>query len=330
MRDRSMLTRIGILSAAHMHSHGYAHGINSNPNAALVGVWDDNRPRGEKFADRYSAGYYEDVDKLLDDVDAVVITSENKRHAEMVEWAAAKGRHVLCEKPLVTDEQEADRMRRAIEGGGIKLMTAFPCRYSPAFARLKQRIANSEIGEVLAVSATNHGRCPFDWFVEVDKSGGGAMTDHVVHVADLMRVLLAAEPMEVYAQTGNRMYGELWEDTAMLHVKFDNGVFVTIDSSWSRPPSYKTWGDVTMNVVGEKGVIALDMFSQAFDVYQNDGGKHWLGSYGSDLDAGLIADFVKCVANGTEPPITFHDGWQASRVTIAGYQSVESGQPVAV
>lgn len=325
-----MSARIGILSTAHMHSYGYAHAVNTHREAALVGVWDDDADRGMKFADRFSTGFEPNMETLLEQCDGVIITSENKRHAEMVELAASAGKQILCEKPLVTTEQEAARMKEAVDKHGVKLMTAFPCRYSPAFVRLKQRVSSGEIGNVLSICATNHGMCPFDWFVDVDKSGGGAMTDHVVHVADLIRDLLGSEPVEVYAQTGNGMYAQEWEDVAMLHVKFSDEVFATIDSSWSRPKSYKTWGDVTMNVVGEKGVIGMDMFGQTIDVYQNESARHWLAGYGSDMDAGLVADFVNVISDGAEPRITFEDGLAATKVFIAGYRSAEMGQPVAV
>jgi predicted dehydrogenase len=220
-------------------------------------------------------------------------------------------------------------MLSAVENAGIKLMTAFPCRYSPAFQRLKEKVAGGEIGSIAAISATNRGRCPFDWFVDKSRSGGGAMIDHTVHVADLLRDLLKSEVVKVQAQTGNNMYGKDWEDTAMLTLEFENGIFATLDSSWSRPKSYKTWGDVTMNVVGEKGVIELDMFGQSVDMHQDSSMQHTVASFGSDLDGPLVADFVNCVQNDMPPPITGFDGLQAARVAMAGYKSTETGEAVA-
>src|SRR5207237_7741980 len=161
-----------------------------------------------------------------------------------------------------------------------------------------------EIEKIEGICATNRGKCPFGWFVEKEKSGGGSMIDHVVHVADLLRVLLGEEVATVQAQTGNNMYGKEWEDTAMLTLEFPSGIFATIDSSWSRPQSFKTWGDVTMNVVGEQGVIELNMFGQEIDRYVDGQVTHTVAGYGSNLDAALIGDFVKCCLEGSEPPIT--------------------------
>ena len=122
------------------------------------------------------------------------------------------------------------------------------------------------------------------------------------------------------------MYGQSWEDTAMLTLDFPSGVFATLDSSWSRPKTYKTWGDVTIKVTGDAGVIEMDMFSQNMDVFTDQG--HGLAGFGSDLDASMVAAFIKSLQKDEEPPVTAWDGLQAARVALAGYASVKAGSPV--
>jgi predicted dehydrogenase len=323
-----MSLRVGILSVAHLHAWGYVAAMKAHPEVDLAGAWDDNSERLTLFAKSADIAQFEDIDLLLDRVDAVVICSENTRHASMAQKAESRGKHILCEKPLVTNEADAATMREIAER--VKVMTAFPCRYSPAFKRLRERVEAGEIGAIKAICATNRGRCPFDWFVQTELSGGGAMIDHTVHVADLLRVLLGEEPARVQAQTGTNMYGKEWDDTAMLTLEFPSGIFATLDSSWSRPQSYKTWGDVTMNVVGEQGVIELNMFGQEIDVYSDGTVTHTLAGYGSNLDSALVDDFVRCCLEDTSSPISVHDGIQAARVAMAGYRSAELGQPVTL
>lgn len=321
-----MAFRVGFISVAHMHAHGYAHALAQHSAATLAGVWDDDVNRANKFASAYGVPVFDSPNELADHVDAVIVCSENRSHANWIEFAAQRYLPVLCEKPLCTTREEAQR----IEASNARLMTAFPCRYSPAFLRLVERVRNGDIGTVQAVCATNRGMCPGGWFVDEQQSGGGAMIDHVVHVTDLLRVLLGEEVTRVQAQTGNRMYGESWEDTAMLTLEFGSGVFASLDSSWSRHTSYKTWGDVTMNVVGDRGVIELDLFSQVMQVWGQGPRTHVLAGYGSDLDAGLVNDFVRCAREGAPFPITGFDGLQASRVAIAGYESAASRSVVAL
>ncbi len=325
-----MPVRIGILTAAHGHTDSYVHCLKANPDSDLVGFWDDELERGIPYAKDKDLTFIGTLDELLDKVDAVVITAENLRHGELITKAAAQGKHILCEKPLAASVEEEAMIQRAIDASGVKLMTAFPCRFSPAFQKLVERVKAGEIGAIKAICATNRGTCPGGWFTDPTKSGGGAMIDHVVHVADLLSGLLGEDPIRVQAQTGSNVYGQDWDDTAMVTIEFPSGVFATLDSSWSRPAGFKTWGDVTMNVVGELGVIELDMFGPAVDVYSNEGKSHTAAGYVSNMDYLMIDGFVQSVLNDTEPPVNLHDGLQSARVAIRGYESTRLGQPVAI
>jgi len=322
-----MPLRVGILSAAHMHVSSYAQAFSTNARSELVGIWDDDRPRAEAISTRFKCPVFSEIEPLLKECDAVVITSENSRHAELGQMAAAAGKHILCEKPLTISEEQASAMLGAVDKAGVHLMTAFPCRFAPSYTRLRERVRKGEIGKIKAVCGTNQGRCPFGWFVERDKSGGGSMIDHVVHVADLLRDLLGEDPVRVYAQVGNNMYGQDWEDSAMLSLDFPSGAFATIDSSWSRPASYKTWGGVTMNVVGEGGVVEMNMFNQNLDLFSNDDNFHSQAGFGSNADSLMIEEFLDAVFENRSPAVTGRDGLMAARVAWAGYESAKSGQP---
>lgn len=306
-----------------MHSYGYAAGLKGK--ADISGVWDPTPDLAEKFSEATYAQVFQDLERLVAASDAMIVTSENTRHLEIMKLIGDKP--ILCEKPIVTNEEDAAGLLQFVAEGG-KVMTAFPCRYSPAFAGLKAKVQAGEIGEIVAVCATNRGSCPFEWFVDRKLSGGGAMIDHVVHVTDLLRVLLNSEVEHVQAQIGHNMYRENWEDTAMVTMEFENGVFATLDSSWSRHATYKTWGDVMLTVVGTLGVLELDMFSQELDVYREP--KHTVAGYGSNIDAGLVADFLRFAAEGGPPPISAFDGIQAARVAMAGYESAKTRDVVRV
>ncbi len=323
-----MAIRTGFITAAHLHIWGYAHAMKQDPEFEVVGIWDDDPQRRWEFAERAGIPEFERLESLLEIVDAVVIVSENVRHFEFGMKAIAARKHVLCEKPLVTELSEGQKLIDAARDKGVVLMTAFPCPYSPAFQRLRQKIDAGDIGAVRAICSTNRGRCPFGWFVEAEKSGGGAMIDHTVHVADLLHRILGKEPTSVVAQAGHNMYGKSWEDTAMLTLSYPDGIFATLDSSWSRPSDYKTWGDVTMNVIGEKGVIELNLFGQQLDIYAN--GAHTVAGYGSDLDAALVADFARAIMDGRAPNATGEDGLRASRVALAAYASLKVSEPISL
>ncbi len=155
------------------------------------------------------------------------------------------------------------------------------------------------------------------------------MIDHVVHVADLLNRMFGERANSVHASTGNNVYGQDWEDTAMVTVGFPSGRFATIDSSWSRPAGFKTWGDVTLKITGEKGMIELDLFMQGLDAYGASAGASTVG-FGSNLDEMLFAEFVAAINEGRKPSVTLEDGLAASQVALAAYRSVAEQSAVAI
>ena len=88
-------------------------------------------------------------------------------------------------------------------------------------------------------------------------SGGGAATDHIVHIMDLIRWILKDEVKSVYAELDTRFYDIDVEDCGMVTLELESGVIVSIDPSWSRPQTFPTWGDAIMNFVGTKGNLKL-------------------------------------------------------------------------
>lgn len=320
--------KIGIMSFAHLHAYSYADSLTRMEEVKFVGIADDNLERGRKAAEQFGVTLFPNYHALLDAVDAVVITAENARHADLTIAAAEAGKHVLCEKPLATTVRDAQAMIDACKTHKVKLMTAFPCRFSPSMVKLKEHADAGDIGNILAIKGTNRGKCPGGWFVDLEKSGGGAVIDHTVHVVDLMRWLLRSEPAEVYAEISNLMHHAVYDDVGLLTITFDNGVFATLDTSWSRPESYPTWGDVTMDITGTNGMIFMDMFAQNIVQYSDETMRTQWSNWGSNIDYAMIADFVSSVANNVPVSVTGEDGLRALEVALAAYKSSEIGEPV--
>lgn len=320
-----MILRVGLISAAHVHTPSYAHNFASNPRADIAGVWDDDVSRGMEFAKQRGIPFFKELSDLLSKCDAVAISSENTQHLAHIQAAANAGKHIICEKPVVVRQEDFQKVREAIATNNVKFMTAFPCRFSPAYQSLKQRVKNGELGEIKAINATNRGQCPKSWFIQPELSGGGAMIDHVVHVADLLRDLLGEEPSHVEGQIGSNMYGGTnWDDTAMVTLDYPSGVFATLDSSWSRPSSFRTWGDVTIKIVGTKGVLNANLFDQSLGHYKNDRSKSFADQwYGSDLDGAMMGAFVNACLDDAEVPVTLEDGLAAAQVSLKAYESLK-------
>jgi predicted dehydrogenase len=326
-----MTIRIGMLSFAHMHAHSYATCLGQIPGAEIAGIADDDAARGREMAGRFATPFYSSAEALLDqELDGVIICAENANHRALTELAAPRTAYILCEKPIATTLTDARAMIDACARHGTRLQIAFPVRFAPPVQRLKSLLDEGTLGRIFSVKATNHGTMPGGWFVDRILSGGGAVIDHTVHVIDLLRWFWNTEVTEVYAEVGDSLLhpGLDIDDAGLLSFKLATGAYGTLDTSWSRPRSYPTWGDVKIEVLGECGIARVNAFDQKAAVYSDQVGKGRWDYWGSNMDLGLIRDFIEMIAAGREPFITGDDGLKALEVALATYRSAEQGEPV--
>lgn len=324
-----MTAKIGIMSFAHMHAASYAACMKELPEVEFVGIFDEDKDRAKRMAKQFGVKAFPTYEDLLStDIDGVIVCSENANHRKHVVVAAQAGKHVMCEKPLSTNKEDADAIVEVCRRSGVKLMTAFPCRFHPAFQALKKTLESGDLGRPLGIKATNQGQCPGGWFIDTKLSGGGAVMDHTVHVVDLMRYILRAEPVRIYAEIDNRMFGGDYDDTGIISINFSNKVFTTIDCSWSRPKNAPFWGNVKLYIAGTNGCADMDMFAQKIDLLSNKIGRTTYEYWGDNADLALVRSFATCIIKDTKPEITGEDGAKAVEVVAAAYESARTGQPV--
>lgn len=330
------MAKLGIISFAHVHAGGYAACIQNTPAADLAAIWDDDAARGRQAAEQFGCDFMNDLDDFLSsDVEGVVITAENVRHRELVEKAAAAGKWILCEKPLATTVEDAQAIIAACEKAGVGLGTAFPCRYSTPLRNVRDQVAAGGLGRIYAAACTNNGQFPGGWFGDAALAGGGAAMDHTVHVVDLLRWMLEGEFTSVYCENGH-LHGRDTEldDVGVVQMEMDAGgpepVIVSHIASWNRPKSFPTWGDVTIEFIGEKGTLYVDAFRQKIDVYDDTANRLFWAGWGGNMDMGLVAEFAQAVDQRRAPAITGEDGLRATEVTTAAYQSARTGEVVAI
>lgn len=333
--------RIGMMSFAHLHAEAYIHNLRAIPDVEMIGLADDNAERGKHFAEQFNARLYPGYAALLaDKPDGVVICCENNRHHEQLQMALDAGiKHILCEKPLATTAENARKMVDAAAKAGAKVMTAFPVRFSSPLREAKAAIDNGKLGKILGCNATNQGENPGyhrDWFVNRELSGGGALIDHVVHVTDALRWIFKSEVTEVYVESdypGKPLFPApgLDIDTAgVVMLNFENGTFVGLDCSWSRPNYYPTWGNVKIDFVGERGLLVVDVFGQRHITYSHPNRRPLWGFWGSDINQAMIDEFAASIRENRAPLVTDVDGMKAVEVVMAAYRSAETREPVRV
>lgn len=333
--------RLAIMSFAHVHAEAYIHNLRAIPDVEMIGLADDDATRGAHFAELYDAHFFPTYEALLaEKPDGVVICSENANHLPLVEMAAEAGVHVLSEKPLATTVEDARRIVEVCQQHGVHLMTAFPMRFSAPVRAVKQMLEQKQLGRIYGCNATNQGQLPRlhtayprDWFVDKRLAGGGAAADHTVHVADLLRWFLRSEVTEVYADLHDIFYHDDVsgvETGGLIMLTFANGVFATIDCSWSKPPNYPTWGGLTMELVGANGMVAVNGFKQVMSVYGKGRERPYWSYWGSDANQAMLDEFAAAIREDRTPAITGHDGYKAVEIVDAVYRSAASGQPVSI
>jgi predicted dehydrogenase len=328
--------RVGIMSFAHVHADGYVALLQSNPGVDFIGFSEPDLERGEMASRTHGATWFRTHEALLEQKpDAVIVCCENFGRLELLQMAAGAGAHVLCEKPIEVSLECARSMRDACERAGVKFMTAFPMRFDPTIKLLRNRVLNGDLGRVYGVNGINHSENPSAhraWFAQKALAGGGAVMDHTVHLADLYRWIFGAEVRTVHAEVGNPFHPDLDVDTAgLVLLTLENGVFASIDCSWSRPSNYPRWGHLKLEVVGERGALEVDAFAQHLTVYssRNPRTVTW-ENWGSDPNAAMIESFLGSIRDDTDPTVTWTDGFEALRVALACYESNGRGQPVTL
>ncbi|WP_317889431.1 Gfo/Idh/MocA family protein [Paenibacillus sp. UASWS1643] len=168
------------------------------------------------------------------------------------------------------------------------------------------------------------------WYVEPAQSGGGAILDHTVHVADLLRWLFNSEPIAVYAEKGDLFHDLKVEDSGMVHIEFDQGMIAFIDTSWSRNRSYPFWGDVKLDIIGTEGVIHMDAFAQTNEVYSDLEVKSKWSYWGERMNYYMLQDFVDALVAKRDVPVSGEDGLRATSIALAAYESIQRKGKVAM
>ena len=334
--------RIAVASLEHVHAETYVRLLHGWDGIELVvadpvgdAVEEGRRMTRERIASLGVTILDSFDDLLAAEPDGVIVCTPNTQHRDLVVRAAAAGIHVLCEKPIATSREDALAMLDACERAGVRLMLAYPVRFSPGMREFRAAIERGDIGRVLAYDGANVARIPIGdraWFGESGLAGGGAMMDHTVHLADILMHITGEPVTSVYAQSNRITHADRVdvETGAIVSLEFASGVVATIDASWSLPDSNPTWGGLTLRAVGERGELSIDAFGDALRGHVEPGARSVWRSFGVDTNRLMLAEFLDAIRSGRSPVPDGRDGLETLEVVLAAYRSAEIGQPVAI
>ena len=193
---------------------------------------------------------------VRNDVDIVVNSSINEVLKPISVAALESGKHVLCEKPLGRNADEALAMVEAARKSNRNLKTGFNHIFHPAIWKAKELFDGGAIGKLLTIRARyGHGSRPGmekEWRSSRTLSGGGELLDQGVHVIDLIR-WFAGEVQEVYGKTVTKFWNIEVEDNAYALLTCRNGVIAQFHVSWTN------WRNIfSFEIFGGSGYLAIN------------------------------------------------------------------------
>ena len=354
--------RIGMISWAHVHAEFRAKAISEIPGARVVAIADDNEARGRAAAERFGVEHFTTDWRALverDDIDVVMVHSENGNHVDHVIAAARAGKHVFCEKPIATRLDGARAMADAVREAGVEGTAAFVSRFSKEAARAKEIVDSGELGEILftrsiiGLAGIAEIGCPPDmveWMQDPALGGGGAWIDEGSHGIDLLRWLVG-DIDEIAAFSTNRAKPALdGEDVAVATIRYANGALGEITTAWSMAVDLGMRN--ALEIYGTTGTLvmrATDPFPQV-EVYRMGQPAPWRGWTVPHIEPAEaephdysswpphvhhykreVASYLARVRADARPfGPTFDDGVACLAVIRAGYDSADSGRAIPV
>jgi 1,5-anhydro-D-fructose reductase (1,5-anhydro-D-mannitol-forming) len=266
--------------------------IEAESRSVLYGVVSRDRAKGLRYSERV----WTDLSAAVSDteVDAVYVATPVFLHAPQTIAALRAGKHVLCEKPVAMNFDEACSMTRVARETGKTLGIAYYRRMYPKLQRARELLAQGAIGRPALAEINCH-----DWFQAEDgrrgwlldprQSGGGPLYDIASHRIDVLNFLFG-KPVRVSGHLSNLVHASAVEDSATLLIDYENGVRGVVDVRWhSRVPRDE------FRIVGVDGEMSLTPLSGPRLSYP--GGGEELPAH-PNLHYPCVENFVSAVLEG--------------------------------
>jgi UDP-N-acetylglucosamine 3-dehydrogenase len=289
------------------------------PSAELIAICDVNSERAKAMAAQYGVKAYSDSTQMLKDksIEAVNVCTWSTILAKEALKALRAGKHVLVEKPMATNTQQALKLVKTAKENGLHLTVGFLMRFIPGLQSIRQSVENKKIGELVCATAKRVSQWP-------ERIGDvGVVKDTAIHDIDVMRFISNQDPISVYAKMGS-MRIKKFEDYAQIMLTYQNGKSAFIESNWLTP--YKTR---TLTVTGSDAIMRLDYITQDLWIEQQKESVQPRYPFQEPLKQEL-QHFVDCIVDKKKPLVTGEDGLRALEVATAAMQSSTKNRAIQI
>ena len=287
----------------------------------------------EEIAEEYGFTVVDDVDALIELVDIVDIVTPSSTHADFALRAIARGRDVVCEKPLAATAEIAATVAQAAVAAGVRLFPAHVVRYMGEYRRIKQGIDAGRIGTVAVQRFSRSGSAPqTPWFFS-ESTGGGLIRDLMIHDID-QAIWFAGPVAAVYAVQNPPTVDDRVPAPVTSHVVLTHrsGVISHIHGSWVAPGMpFRT----SVEVAGSEGRLRYDSAEDhtlRTDAVLDRATADYLPPMSPQESPyyAEIVDFVAAISEGRDALVTPADGIEAVAVAEAAYASIAAGAAVSL
>lgn len=308
------------------------------PQAQLIAVADVDGARAARLARQLEIEYaYSSLEPMLEnkEVQAVLIATPDKFHAEAVQAAARAGKDILCEKPLGLSLKSAQETLRVVEDAGVRLQIGFMRHYDPAYVAASKRIEAGEIGEPVVFKSIGRDKDMPPLRAYESRLNGMLFYNSTIHDFDLARWLTHDEVAEVHSFATVAIRPEIAEFgdivAGSVNLRFRRGAIGNIESYVQCLYGY----DIRTEIVGSKGSILVGSNRQnsATFLKPNEGSceleDHFLTRFREAYVAEVV-DFVDTILSDRAPRVTGEDGLRAVEIAVAAEKSLRATAPCMV
>ncbi len=320
--------RVGIIGTGAIGSLHARNLALRTKGARVAAVMDTDRERADAVAQACGARAMADAKKLIADpeIDAILIASPDASHAELCLAAIAAGKPVLCEKPLATSLAEAERIVKAEQAAGERLIqVGFMRQVDPAHCALQALLASGELGAPLRFRGTHVNPRRGDMIIRIE----GAIVNSLIHDMHSLRWLMRAEVQSAFVQwLPDRADMPRSARFALVHLSLENGALATLE--WSGDSAYGY--EVGVEIVGELGTAQTHSHSsptlrragRLSQAITPDWQDRFAAAYKIETQG-----WVDAIRQGAPPSPSAWDGYMSLVIADACLRSVESGLPEA-
>jgi predicted dehydrogenase len=277
-------------------------------------------------------------------VDTVAISVPHHLHLPLTVRAARAGKHVLVEKPIAVNLEQADEMIAACRAAGVRLGVLYITRYNAEIVRAKELIEQGAVGRIMALqfrmiankpesywTSGYSGRVQTDWRTSKERSGGGILIMNLSHNVDRLRSITGLEAVRVYAEYDTFATETEVEDAIAVTMRYDNGAIGTLYACSCAPGD----GPREDRICGTEGQIVfgrnrLQVYTEA-DVEGLARGA-WTEIEPEAVNARQVCveRFARAVLEGAPLDIPGEEGRKTLETIVAAYRSGETQRPVAL